>query len=67
MDLSIRLRVIDNVKHLSLCNLFEIWRQILNFSNQVGAPSEIQYLLYNQIKSTLYYRKFLVFAIVVII
>ena len=29
----------------------EIWRQILNLSNQVSARNESQYLLYNQRKS----------------
>ena len=35
-----------------LCNSFETWGQILNFSNQVSARSESQYLLYNQRHST---------------
>ena len=44
MNLAIRMRIIYNAK-TSLCNLFEIWRQIPNFSNQVSAWSKSQYLL----------------------
>ena len=35
-----------------LCNSFETWRQTLGISNQLGARREIQYLHYNQRKST---------------
>ena len=51
MDLSIRMRVTYNVKHCYAIRL-NIWRQILNFPNQVSAQSESQYLFYNQRKST---------------
>ena len=37
---------------MQICNLFEIWKKIINFSNQASARSEVQHLLYNQIKST---------------
>ena len=37
--------------------MFEIWRQVLNFSKQVNALSEGQYLFYNQGKSTFMFSK----------
>ena len=43
MDLSIRMRIIFDVKHLHLVRLKV--GDILNFSNQVSGPSESQYLL----------------------
>ena len=45
--------------------LFKIYRQILNFANQASASSEIQYLVYNQRKST--FVKFPEFVVAVII
>ena len=45
--------------------LFKIQRQILNFANQASASSEIQYLVYNQRKST--FVKFPEFVVAVII
>ena len=47
----------------SLCNSLEVWRQIFNFSNQISAQSESQYLPYNQQKSTflLIFLDFLLF------
>ena len=43
---------IYNLKHYHESNSFEIWRQIRNFSNQVSARNESQYLLYNHRKTT---------------
>ena len=51
----------------SLCNSFEIWRQILDFSNQVSTRRESQYLFYNQRKSNFILLQMLVFVVVVII
>ena len=33
---------------ISLCNLFEIWRQTPNLSNQISAQDKSQRLLHNQ-------------------
>ena len=50
MNLSIRMRFIYNVKRCCAIRL-KFRDKILNFSNQVSAQSESQYLLYNKRKS----------------
>ena len=56
---------------MNLCNIIKnvtkIWRQILNFPNEVNARSESQCLLYNKENLLLYCRKFSAFIVVVII